>query len=655
MVGQRPWLCFILVSTLIVMSLTVVRTEEAEAPAEAAPPAGEAAPEAPAEPTSSDEAVGSEKSDGAAIEEEEDVLVLTDQNFDDVIANNRIILVEFYAPWCGHCKSLAPEYAKAAKELKAADPAVPLGKVDATVQTVVAGKHDISGYPTLKLFRDGKPEDFDGPRDAAGIVQYVKEKSDPNYKPPPEAVITLTKDNFKEVTEKEAIMLVEFYAPWCGHCKKIAPELEKAAQQLKGRDEPILIGKVDATVEKELAEEYKVEGYPTMKVFRNGKASEYKGPREGPGIADYMIRHSGDATTLYALHKDVKEFLVSNGDGPVFLGLFKDLDDPLYKLFVEANDELREDYQFGHTFDAEAKKVFGLKGESAIVVVHPEYMISKYEKRYQFYKDTSGNAAAIQDFYKKYQVPLVGHFTQDTEQKFAKRPLVLVFFDVSFDAKVRSLTQYWREKVIRVAREYPDILFAVANEESYEDKMKEFGLTESGEDVNVGLYDEQDRKFALIDEEFSEDSLTEFIDQWKKGKLKPILKSQPVAPRAKPGKVQVVVGNSFDDIVMDESKEVFIEFYAPWCGHCKKLEPVYNKLAKAMKDEKDIVIAKIDATANDYPPSFKVEGFPTLFYVLPGKKSEPIKFESGQRDMEGMKKFIEEHSEVMKKSKRDEL
>ena len=63
---------------------------------------------------------------------------------------------------------MAPEYAKAAKVLKAADPAVPLAKVDATVQTAVAGQHDISGYPTLKIFRDGKPEPYDGPRDADG-------------------------------------------------------------------------------------------------------------------------------------------------------------------------------------------------------------------------------------------------------------------------------------------------------------------------------------------------------------------------------------------------------------------------------------------------------------------------------------------------------
>merc|ERR1712150_181706 len=214
-------------------------------------------------------------------------------------------------------------------------------------------------------------------------------------------------------------------------------------------------------------------------------------------------------------------------------------------------------------------------------------------------------------------------------------------------------TQFWREKVLRVAKEYPEISFAVADEETFEDKLKEFGLTESGEDVNVGLYDEQNRRFAMVDEEFSEESLTEFIEDWKKGKLKPILKSQPVAPKAKAGKVQVVVGNSFDDIVMDESKEVFIEFYAPWCGHCKSLEPTWNKLAKALKDQKDIVIAKIDATANDIPSTFKVERFPTMYYVVPGKKKDPVKFESNSRDLEGMKKFIEENSVVMKQSKEE--
>jgi len=106
--------------------------------------------------------------------------------------------------------------------------------------------------------------------------------------------------------------------------------------------------------------------------------------------------------------------------------------------------------------------------------------------------------------------------------------------------------------------------------------------------------------------------------------------------------VKIIVGSTFDEIVMNNKKDVLVEFYAPWCGHCKHLEPIYEQVGEYFKDEENVVIAKIDATANDNTASIRVQGFPTI-YLFPGDdKSQPVEY-SGDRTVEAFVQFIAEN------------
>ena len=89
---------------------------------------------------------------------------------------------------------------------------------------------------------------------------------------------------FDKALEDNSLMLVEFYAPWCGHCKNLAPEWSKAAKKLNAENSPMKLAKVDATEEKSLGSKFEIKGFPTIKFFKNGKPTEYNGGRTEPGI-----------------------------------------------------------------------------------------------------------------------------------------------------------------------------------------------------------------------------------------------------------------------------------------------------------------------------------------------------------------------------------
>jgi protein disulfide isomerase len=106
------------------------------------------------------------------------------------------------------------------------------------------------------------------------------------------------------------------------------------------------------------------------------------------------------------------------------------------------------------------------------------------------------------------------------------------------------------------------------------------------------------KKFLLGHSRVTREVLSTFATDYFEGKLSANLKSEEI-PADNSGPVKVLVGKNFNSIVLDETKDVLVEFYAPWCGHCKSLAPIYDELGELFSSVKSVVIAKIDATANE--------------------------------------------------------
>ncbi|KAG5020068.1 hypothetical protein JHK87_015923 [Glycine soja] len=208
--------------------------------------------------------------------------------------------------------------------------------VDCDEHKSLCSKYGVSGYPTIQWFPKGslEPKKYEGPRTADSLAEFVNTEGGTNVKiaTAPSNVVVLTSENFNEVVLDETKdVLVEFYAPWCGHCKSLAPisislriscyhfkTYEKVVTAFK-LEEDVVIANLDADKYKDLAEKYDVSGFPTLKFFPKGNKAgeEYGGGRDLDDFVAFINEKSGtsrDAGIVESLDVLVKEFVAANDE-----------------------------------------------------------------------------------------------------------------------------------------------------------------------------------------------------------------------------------------------------------------------------------------------------------------------------------------------------
>lgn len=423
------------------------------------------------------------------------------------------------------------------------------------------------------------------------------------------AVVTLTTENFDAFIAENDAALVEFYAPWCGHCKRLEPEFEKAAVTLKG---VIPLAKVDATVETALAERFDVRGYPTIKFFKKGKDSEYDGGRTDSTIVSWLQQNTGPAVNVAD-----KTTAVASGAEVIFYGEFTSADSSSYKTFEKIADANRDAGVFYAHFNVAAESVTVIRkneGESRAAGL---------------------SEPVLEQFVKNESFHLFAGISGDNFGRYMDRGLDIVWAALT-EADFEKYSAAFREvaKIPAVRSAYSIVWLDVAKFASHAD-----GALGISKFPGVVIQKKAGR-YVYPSDAIDVDGLKKFFEDVAAGNVEKSIKSEPI-PEKNDAPVKVVVAKEFQNIVLDENKDVLLEVYAPWCGHCKRLEPVYNEFAQKLVDSgvDHVVVAKMDGTANESPvEGFEWTGFPTLFWV-PAGSTTPERY-NGARSLEGFAEFV---------------
>ncbi|CAK7304688.1 Protein disulfide-isomerase A2 [Vulpes lagopus] len=459
--------------------------------------------------------------------------------------------------------------------------------------------------------------------------------------PEEDGILVLNQRNLGLALRAHRTLLVQFYAPWCGHCKALAPEYSKAAALLAAESAEARLAKVDGPAEAELTKEFAVTEYPTLKFFRDGNRThpeEYTGPKEADGMAEWLRRRVGPSAMQLA-DAEGAQALIDSRD-VVVIGFFRDLQDEDVATFLAlAQDAL--DMTFGLTDQPKLFEKFRVTKDTVV-------LFKKFDEgRADFPVDEELglDQGDLSRFLLTHSMHLVTEFNSQTSPKiFSARILnhLLLFVNQTL-AEHRELLEGFGEAAPPFRGQ---VLFVVVDVgASNAHVLQYFGLKAEEAPALRFINMETTKKYAPAGGgPLTAAAVATFCHAVLSGQVKPYLLSQDVPPDWDRRPVKTLVGQNFEQVAFDETKNVFVKFYAPWCTHCKAMAAAWEALAEKYKDHEDIVIAELDATANELE-AFPVHGFPTLKYFPAGPGRKVIEYKS-TRDVETFSKFLDNGGEL---------
>jgi len=446
-----------------------------------------------------------------------------------------------------------------------------------------------------------------------------------------DGIAVLTESDFEYAFARFRYVVVQFYTG--SLTNEIQDHYAHTAQNVAEVIPEVTFCKFNVTNKIKYLDAYQLHKFPTLKFFIKSKEDprDYKGNGNTEDIITWL-RKELDSLTIKVTSNEELEKVVSEKQNVGFYVGSKS--SAAYQSFLGVLPSF-DDVAFVTSDDTAFNEHFGVKGNMFV-------MSRNHGEEKNFFKGEF-SVQALKKFIETYKLPLFIPEKEMTREYMDKKHRDVAFFIKDSDEGSEG------EEVFKsIAKEFREKLgFTIVSTRSPLGYLYTglFQLKDVKLPVAAILRSSDKRQRYILDRDVTPKNLKIFLENFFRDNLIPLTKSASVPLDEYDGDVRVVVQKNYKEVVLDESNDVMIEFYSPYCSYCTRFAPTYAAFATAVKDVENLIIAKIDATKNQVE-DVGLRGYPSVLFYPRGKKGEPVDY-IGPRTQEGLIEFIKEQGTVM--------